>query len=372
MLALGADLKNTVALAVGDRVVLSPHLGDLSSPHSLQVFEQVIADLCHLHGVTPALWVCDAHPGYFSHRWARERGLAARTVLHHHAHASALHGELGDRVDADQPLLVFTWDGLGWGDDGSAWGGEALLGMPGHWQRVASMRTFRMIGGDRASRDPWRCALALCLEAGVAWPDQPPEGVLATAAWQRQLNCPPSSSMGRLFDAAAALVGISQRQSHEGEAAMRLEALAWQATHASGPPPGITLPLQRDGGVWRTDWSPLLPLLLARDRPPAERATAFHASLAGLLGAQACQLRQEHGVRQVGLAGGVFQNRLLTQQTITALQAAGFEVLLPQRLPVNDAAIAFGQIIEAQADMQRTGPSSPTTVSRFQPEPCAS
>jgi hydrogenase maturation protein HypF len=354
LLALGADLKNTVALAVADRVLLSPHLGDLGSPHSLRVFEQVIDDLCRLHGVQPGLLVCDAHPGYFSHHWARERGLAVRPVLHHHAHASALHGELGDPADGAPPLLVFTWDGLGWGEDGTLWGGEALLGAPGRWRRVASLRPFRLIGGDRASRDPWRCALALCLEAGVTWPGQPPEGTLAGAAWQRRLNSPPTSSAGRLFDAAAALIGVCQRQSHEGEAAMRLETLAAQA---AGAVPGIALPLHIDaGGVWRTDWSPLLPRLMAQQRPPAERAALFHASLAGALCAQARQIRLAHGVQRVGLAGGVFQNRLLTQQALAALQAAGFEVLLPRRLPVNDAAIAFGQIVEAQATLAAAAP----------------
>jgi hydrogenase maturation protein HypF len=208
-----------------------------------------------------------------------------------------------------------------------------------------------MIGGDRARRDPWRCALALCLETGVAWPGQPPEAELASAVWQRRLNCPPTSSAGRLFDAAAALIGISQQQSHEGEAAMRLEALAWQASSAHG----ITLPLQRDGAVWRADWSPLLPMLMAHERSPCERAADFHASLAELICTQARQIRQEHGVDRVGLAGGVFQNRLLTRYAIGVLEGAGFEVLLPKRLPVNDAAIAFGQIVEAQAAMDRDG-----------------
>jgi hydrogenase maturation protein HypF len=352
MLALGADLKNTVALAVDDRVVLSPHLGDLSSPHSLRVFEQVIGDLCRLHAVEPSHWVSDAHPGYFSGRWARERGLQTHRVLHHHAHASALYGEFVEPNDKPPSLLVFTWDGLGWGEDGTLWGGEALLGTPGHWRRVASLRPFRMIGGDRASRDPWRCALALCLEAGIPWPGQPPEAELAGAVWQRRLNCPPTSSAGRLFDAAAALIGISQQQSHEGEAAMRLEALAGQASSAAH---GIALPVQLDGAVWRADWSPLLPMLLAHERSPCERAADFHASLAELLCTQARQVRQDHGVDRVGLAGGVFQNRLLTRHAIGALKGAGFEVLLPTRLPVNDAAIAFGQIIEAQAAMDRDG-----------------
>jgi hydrogenase maturation protein HypF len=352
MLALGADLKNTVALAVGDRVVLSPHLGDLSSPHSLRVFEQVIGDLCRLHAVEPSHWVSDAHPGYFSGRWARERGLQTHQVLHHHAHASALYGEMLEPNDKPSSLLVFTWDGLGWGEDGTLWGGEALLGRPGHWRRVASLRPFRMIGGDRASRDPWRCALALCLEAGIPWPGQPGDAEMAGAVWQRRMNCPPTSSVGRLFDAAAALIGISQQQSHEGEAAMRLEALAWQASSVAH---GVTLPVQLEGAVWRADWSPLLPMLMAHERSPCERAADFHASLAELLCTQACQVRQDHGVDRVGLAGGVFQNSFLTQHAIGALKGAGFAVLLPKRLPVNDAAIAFGQIVEAQAAMDRDG-----------------
>lgn len=348
ILALGADLKNTVALAVRDRVVLSPHLGDLSSPHSLRVFEQTIDDLCRLHGVQPTALVCDAHPGYFSHRWARERGLDICPVFHHHAHASAVYGEFAEDSDDNRPMLVFTWDGLGWGEDGTLWGGEALLGTPGHWQRVASFRPFRMIGGDRASRDPWRCALALCLEAGIAWPDQPPEGDLATAVWQRRLNCPITSSVGRLFDAAAALIGICHQQSHEGEAAMRLETLAAQAADSVR---GITLPLQQEGGVWRADWSPMLTMLMSCQHTQQERAAWFHATLAETLLAQARQICQVHGVQRVGLAGGVFQNHFLTQDVTTALHDAGLQVLLPQRLPVNDATIAFGQIVEAQAAM---------------------
>ena len=176
-LALGADLKNTIALAVDDRVIVSPHLGDLGAPRSLDVFGQVIDDLCRLYAVHPERWVADAHPAYFSSRWALERGLPLRRVFHHHAHASALYGEWG----LDGPLLVFTWDGLGMGEDGTLWGGEALLGQPGHWRRVASLRPFRLIGGDKASRDPWRCALAMCWEAGLDWPGRP-----ATAAWSER------------------------------------------------------------------------------------------------------------------------------------------------------------------------------------------
>ena len=338
-LALGADLKNTVALAVGDRVIVSPHLGDLSAPRSLDVFGQVIDDLCRLHGVRPALLLCDAHPDYGSSRWARDSGLAVQQVFHHAAHASALHGEVGRGGD----MLVFTWDGLGYGEDGTLWGGEALLGRPGHWRRVASLAPLKLIGGNKASRDPWRCALAACLAAGIDWRSDRPEIDLATAAWRQDVNCPVSSSAGRLFDAAAALTGVALVQDHEGAAAMRLEAMA------AGPGTVIPLPLVQDGDVLRCDWRPLLPMLLDAGCESGARSASFHASLAAALEAQAKAMRELHGVSTIGLAGGVFQNRRLVDMAIAMLTSSGFEVLLPQRLPVNDAAISFGQLVEAQA-----------------------
>lgn len=336
-LALGADLKNTIALAVEDRVLVSPHLGDLGAPRSLEVFEQVIKDLCRLYAVTPQRIVCDAHPGYFSSRWARGQDIEIQPVFHHHAHASALFGEFA----LEQPILAFTWDGLGFGEDGTLWGGEALLGMPGQWQRVASLRPFRLIGGDPASRDPWRCALAMCWEASLDWSDKPAESGLARMAWERAINCPVTSSVGRWFDAAAALIGIAQTQSYEGQAAMALEARSIASQEC------VEMPLYSDAGIWRADWSSLLPVLMDKGRTIAERAAGFHASLATLILRQAERVRQMHGIRQIGLTGGVFQNRILTEQAMRLLSDAGFEVLLPERLPVNDAAISFGQIVES-------------------------
>ena len=338
-LALGADLKNTIALAVDDRALVSPHLGDLGAPRSLEVFEQVIVDLCRLYAVAPERIICDAHPGYFSARWARGRVDDLQRVFHHHAHASALFGEFA----LDPPILVFTWDGLGFGEDGTFWGGEALLGRPGQWRRVASLRPFRLIGGDPASRDPWRCALAMCWEAGLNWPGGPASSGLARMAWEHRIHCPVTTSIGRVFDAAAALIGLAHTQSHEGQAAMALEARSAAAQE------GIEIPLYRDDGLWRGDWAPLLPMLLDAERTLEERAAGFHASLAGLILRQAEQIRRDYGVWQVGLAGGVFQNRCLTEQALRLLSDAGFETLLPERLPVNDAAISFGQLVESAA-----------------------
>lgn len=337
LLAVGADLKNTVALGFGDRIVVSPHIGNLGSLRSTRVFEQVIADLQLLYGVRPEAVVCDAHPGYHSQQWARQSPLPMVPVFHHHAHASALVGE----HTLTEPCLVLTWDGTGYGEDGSIWGGETLLGGPGHWQRVGSLKAFYLPGGDKASRQPWRAALSVCWECGQDWPDCPQDSRLLKAAWQRKINCPKSSSAGRLFDAAAALIGIASHSSYEGHAAMLLEALS-QPTEQI-----ISLPTAWDGEVLLSDWSRLLEYLKDQTISCGERASVFHASLADAIVEQAVIQRERHAVNHVGLTGGVFQNRLLTEQAVAGLAKQGFEVYLPTQLPAGDGGISFGQLLEA-------------------------
>jgi hydrogenase maturation protein HypF len=339
-LAVGGHTKNTVALAWENRVVVSPHIGDLGSARSLAVFEQTIADLQELYGVEAGTIVCDAHPGYASTRWAKRFGLPRTAVFHHHAHASALAGE----YPQVQRWLVFTWDGVGFGEDGTLWGGEALLGHAGNWRRVASMRPFRLPGGERVGREPWRSAAALCWEAGVEWSHLPAGSALLFSAWQKRLNAPRSSAVGRLFDAAAALTGVNRHSSFEGQGPMWLEAVA-----AAGVPPdhtAATLPLARHDGLWCSDWAPLLLPLLNETQPAAERAAHFHASLARALLDQAVKVRDEHGDFTVGLSGGVFQNRLLTENALALLGENGFDARLGLKVPCNDAGLSFGQIIE--------------------------
>jgi hydrogenase maturation protein HypF len=343
LLAVGADLKNTVALAFGRRVVISPHIGDLGTMRSGEVFEQVIDDLQGLYGVKPAAVVCDAHPDYHSSRWARKQGLPLLKVWHHHAHASALTGEHG----LAEQILVFTWDGVGYGEDGTIWGCEALLGQPGEWRRVASLRPFKLLGGDKANREPWRCALALCWEVGLEWPGCPHDSALLRHAYERGINCPKSSSAGRLFDAAAALIGLACESSFEGEAAMRLEAQGEACEESLD----LGSSLDRTG-IWRADWSPLLPMLMDSSLGISERASMFHASLANLILRQAEKARSGQGIERIGLTGGVFQNRLLTDQALRRLEAKGFEVFLPTQIPANDAGLGFGQLVEAAAMMK--------------------
>ena len=340
-LAVGGHMKNTIALAWEDRVVISPHIGELDSPRSLAVFEQVIDDLCRLYRVQPERIVHDAHPGYASTRWAEQRardgGLDLCPVFHHRAHASIPVGE----VPGEEPWLVFTWDGTGYGEDGSIWGGEALLGTPGHWRRAGSFRRFRLPGGDKAGREPWRSAAALAWELGLDWQPADIDISLASQAWQRGINTPASSAVGRLFDACAALAGVAAVTSFEAQAPMLWEAIG-KRTDAV-----YALPMTEQGGLLMVDWTPLVGLAMDHARPAAQRSGDMHAILAATLVEQARQLRDHHGPFRVGLSGGVFLNRVLTEVAMQGLSAAGFEVHLPRTVPYNDAGLSYGQIIES-------------------------
>jgi hydrogenase maturation protein HypF len=357
VLALGSHMKNTLCLAWGTRAVVSPHIGELDTLRSLDTLSQVAADLQRLYQVRATRLLVDRHPGFGYRRYARDSGLQLSEIWHHHAHASALAWEFPDAKE----WIVFAWDGVGFGEDGTLWGGEAFTGAPGRWRRGASMRSFRLPGGDKAGREPWRAAAALRWEVGEAAPFAPEP---LHQAWSHRLNSPASSSVGRLFDAAAALCRVCTQASFEGEGPMRLEALAHgmvvraepfdaaqesavegRACKPTASP--IPLPLERDAaGIWRSDWAPLLPMLADEALPVAERAARFHLSLAQALFDQAQQLHAQTGIRSVGLTGGVFQNRQLAEAAIGRLEAGGFSVHLPRSIPVNDAGLSFGQVIE--------------------------
>ena len=340
LLALGGHLKNTVALGWGSRAVVSPHLGDMDTPRGLELLRSVADDLQSLYGVCPETVLCDAHPGYATTRLAPQLGLPLTKIFHHEAHASALAGEFDHNGD----WLVFTWDGAGFGRDGTIWGGEALLGRPGHWRRMATIRPFALLGGDRAAREPWRSALALCWEAGTDWKAHGQDTSLLRHAWTRNLNCPRTSSIGRLFDGAAALLGLVSRASYEGEAASHLESICTEEVKP------IELPLSRRAdGIWESDWRPLLDVLQDTMQATAARAARFHAALADMLLAQARTVREQHRVCHMGLTGGVFQNRVLCELVLSRAQHEGFLVFIPEMLPCNDAGLSFGQIVEASA-----------------------
>jgi hydrogenase maturation protein HypF len=338
VLAVGGHLKTTVALAWGRRIVVSPHIGDMGTLRSEQVFAQVVADLQRLYDVRAEVVLSDAHPDYATTRWARTSGLEHVQVQHHRAHASALVTEHGR---ADAAAIVFAWDGVGLGDDGTLWGGETFCGTPGTWRRAAHLRPFHLPGGDRAGRAPWRSAAAVCWELDRACPVHVPDPIVRSA-WERRINSPRSSAAGRLFDAASAIILGRGETSFEGQGPMWLEAAARDPVYF----PQLQVRPAAEGQL-QLDWAPLVDWLL---RPPAtdpaDRAGAVHSSLADGIVQVAERLRAETGSSLVGLTGGVFQNRRLTETALSGLTARGFEVLLPGQLPCNDGGLSYGQVAD--------------------------
>jgi hydrogenase maturation protein HypF len=348
VLAVGSQMKNVITLAWGKRAVISPHIGEMDSVRSLEVFEKTIADLQRLYEIKVEQLICDAHPGYTTTRWANKQGLAVHSVGHHRAHASAAYFECQSAGAIDQAIMVFTWDGVGYGEDGTLWGGETFLGKPGEWQRVASMRPFHLPGGDKAGREPWRSAAALCWELGMDYDHVPAKDPLQHSmlwqAWQRKINAPQTTSVGRLFDAAAALTGTCRQASFEGQGPMAFEARCDPETEPADR--YLDLELGLVDNLLITDWKSLIPAMLDFTLSVSERALLFHNSLAHVILQQAKTIREKHAVNHVSFSGGVFQNRVLTEKAIALLKDNDFEVCLPELIPVNDAGISFGQVME--------------------------
>jgi hydrogenase maturation protein HypF len=344
VLALGGQAKARLALAFGGHVAFSGELGDLTCPAGLERLETEAEALQNSYGIRPKKLICDAHAGYSSTRWARARtGFETSQIYHHHAHASALAGEFSEQKN----WLCFTWDAAGMGTDGTLWGGEALLGAPGAWVRVATFRPFSPPGGDKVAREPWRSAAALAWPLGLPFaPPGEPHMPLARTAWANRVNAPPTSAVGRLFDAAAALLDLVHYAEHEAQGPVALEKLAG----LGGAQQAVHLPLHRRAdGVLQADWAPLVALLYDETRSHAARAYAFHASLAATLVAQAAAVRDADEKFAVGLCGGVFQNRLLSSLVQDGLRRAGMRAYAPVRHPCHDGALSFGQVVEAGA-----------------------
>ena len=337
VLAVGAQMKNTITLAWENRAVISPHIGEMDTARGLKVFESTINDLQKLYGIKVAQIICDAHPSYTTTRWAKKQNLAVHQIYHHHAHASAAYYE----CETDEDIIAFTWDGVGYGEDGTLWGGETFLGRPGQWKRLASMRPFKLPGGDKAGREPWRSAAALCWETGQAYDAMPEKNPLLKQAWQEKINAPQSSSIGRIFDAAAALTATRISSSYEAQAAMEFEAL-----YKNNSSDYIKLDLDKAGDLLITDWALLVAAMLNKDASLTERSSLFHHSLAEVMLQQAKAIRDKYAVNTICLSGGVFQNRAVTEYAMALLVNDGFKVNLPELIPVNDAGISFGQIME--------------------------
>ena len=355
VLAVGAHQKNAVALALGPRVFLGQHVGDLDTPQALAAFERCADDFLRLWDVRPEAIACDLHPDYASSRWAREAATPAGrlpsvpvfAVQHHHAHLASCLAENG----VDGRALGVVWDGTGLGDDGTIWGGEFLLGDAAGYRRVASLRPFPLPGGDAAAREPRRVAFALLWALGAPAPPTitdftEAERRLLTRQLERGLHTPTTSSMGRLFDAVAALAGIRQRSAFEGQAAMLLESAA---TDVASPP--YALPVVSGDGRLELDWRPLVAEIVRDVAAGAEArvvASRFHAALVAAI----VEVARAVAEPRVALTGGCFQNRTLAERAARALEAEGFEILLHKHVPPNDGGLALGQAVVAARRLQ--------------------
>jgi hydrogenase maturation protein HypF len=350
VLAVGAELKNTVCQLRGDRAYLSQHLGDLQNLESYAAFTTAIRQLCALLEVKPVVVAHDLHPDYLSTRYALEvSGLPVVAVQHHHAHLASCLAEHGVAT----PVIGVIFDGLGYGADGTLWGGEFLVGDLRGCERAGHFRYVPLPGGDLAARQPWRMALSYLRESyGEDLPTVDcltavpvAELALVRQALDRGVNAPSASSCGRLFDAVAALLGVRGVASFEGQAAMELEALADPATMLPLP-----FALKLIDGKLVFDPRPLIRALVearAAGVPAAHLAGQFHVTLAEMVRQLCLVLRARRGLATVALSGGVFQNALLTTLVRERLERAGFTVLTHSLVPPNDGGIALGQAVVA-------------------------
>ncbi len=351
ILATGAELKNTFCLTHNDYAFLSHHIGDLENYETLRSFEEAIEHYQRLFRVKPELLASDLHPNYLATRYAQERaqreGLPLVQIQHHHAHLAACLAD--NRWTSDEPVIGLSLDGTGYGTDGAIWGGEVLLGGYKGYQRLFHLKYAPLAGGDLSVRKPARMALAHLWAANREWePDLPPaenlcfeERTALHGQLEHHLNTPNTSSMGRLFDAASALMGIRQTATYEGQAAIEMEALVDPAETGRYP-----FELQTD----EIDPTPMWDALIADWRAGISRArmaARFHNGVAALM-LEACQsVRQRTGCRIVALSGGVWQNITLLGRTVELLRGAEFEVLHHRRVPTNDGGLALGQALIA-------------------------
>jgi hydrogenase maturation protein HypF len=353
VLACGAELKNTFCLAKGNHAFVSHHVGDLENAETLRSFTEGIRHFRRLFDIAPEVVAHDLHPEYLSTKYAMElgdKGAELVGVQHHHAHIASCLADNG----ADGPVIGVAFDGTGYGADGTIWGGEFLIADLAGFERAAHLVPVPMPGGAAAIRQPWRMAAAYL---AAAFTTGPPDGLAVTRRnqgnWphvltmaQRGINSPVTSSAGRLFDAVAAILGVRDSISYEGQAAVELEQLADPA----------------ERGAYRATATGQAPLLLAGAdlvRAVAEDLAAgtgrgviaarFHNGVAGLITDVCLRLRERHGLSTVALSGGVFQNLLLLHAVVGRLEDLGFAVLTHSRVPCNDGGISLGQAVVAAA-----------------------
>jgi hydrogenase maturation protein HypF len=358
ILACGAELKSTLCVARGRHAWISQHIGDLRDYEALRSYREAADHLARLFAVEPAVVAHDMHPDYLSSAYALEReDVELVAIQHHHAHLAACLAE--HAVTA--PAIGVIFDGAGYGSDGTSWGGELLIGDLVGYERVGSLTAVAMPGGDAAVAQPWRMACAW-LEAALGTPGPLPRMLadhVGEERWEAvtgllaaELHTPLTSSVGRLFDAVAALCGLCAETTYEGQAAIALELAARRDEPGAYPLPVC------DSGPLTLDARPTVRAVvedLAAGVAVGRIAARFHNALVAAAFAACRSLRERHGIGRVVLSGGVFQNEILLERMAALLEADRFEVLAPQRVPCNDGGISFGQAAIAAARMHAEG-----------------
>lgn len=342
VLALGGWFKNTVCVTRGDEAFVSQHIGDLDNAPTCRALDETVSHLLGILQVEPARIVHDLHPDFYSTRLAAR--LAAQydvpllAVQHHHAHIAAVLAE--HRVEG--PVLGLAMDGVGLGSDGAAWGGELLLVDGASFRRLGRLQPLRLPGGDRAAREPWRMAAAALALGGrgetvlARFADEPAAASVATML-ERGLHAPQTSSLGRWFDAAAGLLGVTRRMAFEGQAAMLLEGLAERHGPVSAEPDLVAIDADHQLDLRA------LALRLADETDPGRGAALFHATLVVAMAEWAARAAREYAIRTVACGGGCFLNALLAGGLRRELAARGLTMLEAQAVPPNDGGLSLGQ-----------------------------
>ena len=354
LLAAGSELKNTFCITNGNYAFLSHHIGDMENYETLRSFEQGVEHFERLFRVKPEAIAYDMHPNYLATRYAQERaereGLPTVAVQHHHAHVAACMAEHG----LNEPVIGVSFDGTGYGEDGAIWGGEFLVAEYKSYQRAAHLEYFPLPGGDAAIKRPARTALALLWSLGLEWEEAlaPVEEFCAEdlvtlrAQLEKKINTPMTSSMGRLFDAIAALAGVRQKVNYEGQAAIEFEALADEAEE------GVYAFGVESGRVGVRGAVEALVRDVRRGVPIQKISARFHNGLAEAVRETVGKISIETGIRSVVLSGGVWQNITLLRRTLSLLQKDGFKVYIHREVPTNDGGLSLGQAAIAAAGLR--------------------
>jgi hydrogenase maturation protein HypF len=347
VIAAGADLKNTITITRGREAFVSQHIGDLDDRETIRFRIETIQHLTSILQVEPECAVCDLHPDFVSTLSAEAAGLPLIRVQHHVAHVAAVAAERR----WSGPVLGVALDGQGFGTDGAPWGGELIALDGARWERVGSLEPLALPGGDRAAREPWRMGVAMLERLGrlddvgrliASFPD----AARLAEALRRGARFARTTSLGRLFDAAAALAGVCLVQHYEGQAAMELEALVETPRVVPG---GWTL---ADG---RLDLAPMMASMLDAGLAGREAAEAFHGTLIAGLAEWVGAAARARGLRRVALGGGCLMNRVLAEGLVAALGRAGLVPALPREVPANDGGVSFGQAAFAHARARADG-----------------